>query len=98
MAGLVLVVVAACAKRDLKSELDRTRSWTATTQLAVERRSTGATNRAVTSQLLDRAQKASVQAERQFATLARSDSERAAARGVLDSLHRGIAQLQRVAR
>jgi hypothetical protein len=95
---VALPVLAACTKKDFKSELDRVESWTATTQLAADRRLNGATNAAVTSQLADRAIEASVEAEQSFSTLATSDSERAAARSALDSLRRGIIQLQRVNR
>jgi hypothetical protein len=93
-----LSVLAACAKKDFKSELDRVESWTATSRLAADRRLNGATNAAITSQLVDRAIAARVEAERSFATLASSDSERAAARVALDSLRRGIVQLERVNR
>lgn len=92
------LALAACAKEDFKSEVGRTRSWTATTKLARARRELGATNGAVTSQLLQRAEQAHSKAERELAKLARSDSERVAARGILDSLHEGILRLQRVAR
>jgi hypothetical protein len=95
---LVLPLLAACTKKDYESELDRVQSWTATTRLAADRRLEGATNAAVTSQLAQRAIRASVEAEQSFSTLARSDSERAVARGALDSLRQGIIQLERVNR
>lgn len=95
LAWAALPVFAACTKKDFKSEMDRVESWTATTQLAADRRLHGATNAAVTSQLADRAIKASVESERSLARLASSDSERAAARVTLDSLRRGIVQLER---
>ena len=78
--------------------MDRVESWTATSQLAADRRLNGATNAAVTSQLADRAIKASVKAEQSFSKLAKTDSERLAARDALDSLRQGIIQLERVNR
>ena len=98
---LALIAVAstlgACAKQDLGDELDRARSWTATTRLGAERLEAGATNRAVTRQLVDRASAARAQTEQSMTRLAHTDSERAVARGVLDSLRQGILQLQGVA-
>ena len=91
-------MLAACTKKDFKSEMDRVASWTATTRLAADRRLNGATNAAVTAQLANRAITASVEAERSFTRLAKSDSERAAARVALDSLRQGIIQLERVNR
>jgi hypothetical protein len=78
--------------------MDRVASWTATTRLAADRRLNGATNAAVTSQLADRAIEASVEAQQSLSTLAKSDSERAAARDALDSLRQGITQLERINR
>ncbi len=98
MAAALVLSLAACAKRDMKSEMDRTRSWTATTKLAGERRGAGATNQAVTDQLLQRAIEAHHDEEREFARLAQSDSQRAAARGLLDSLQQGIVKLRQRAR
>ena len=96
-ACVLIAGLPACAKKDLTSELDRTRSWTATTRLAVDRRAAGAINDAVTSQLLKRASEALPEEEKSIATLATSDSERTAARGVLDSLRQGILRLRQVA-
>lgn len=93
-----LPALAACTKKDFKSELVRVESWTATTQLAADRRLNGATNAAVTSQLADRAISTSIKARQSFSTLAKSDSERVAARRALDSLRLGIIQLERVNR
>lgn len=98
IALVVLASTAACSKQDLKSELDRTRSWTATTHLTVDRRSAGAINGAVTSQIADRAAKARSQSAQSLGELAKSDSERAAARVVLDSLDEGLYHLRKVAR
>lgn len=92
------LALAACAQKDLESEMSRTRSWTATLKLADEQRAVGATNHAVTRQLLHRAVRARAQVEPLLATFAKSDSERAAAKGVLDSLDRQIRQLERVVR
>jgi len=94
----LLAMLAACAKKDMKSEMDRVRSWTATTKLASELRGVGATNGAVTSQLLQRARQTHATEQRELARLARTDSQRVAARGLLDSLQQGIARLQQVAR
>ena len=77
--------------------MGRTRSWTATMQLARERRGVGATNEAITNQLLQRAVKAHHEEALELSRFAKSDSERAAARGLLDSLREGIVRLQRVA-
>jgi hypothetical protein len=98
IAAGALLALAGCARKDFSSEMGRARSWTATTNLARERRELGATNRAVTSQLLQRAEKAHSRAQVELAKLASSDSERVAARGVLDSLQDGILRLQRVTR
>jgi hypothetical protein len=95
---LALLMLAACTRKDYKSELERVQSWTATARLAADLRLDGATNAAVTSQLADRASEAGVEAEKSFSTLVKSDSERAAARGALDSLRQGIIRLQRVNR
>jgi hypothetical protein len=95
---LALPLVAACTKKDYKSELDRVHSWTATTRLAADRRLNGATNAAVASQLADRAIEASVEAVQSLSTLAKTDAERAAARDALDSLRQGIVQLEWVNR
>jgi hypothetical protein len=98
LVGSALSTVGACTKKDFKSEMDRVESWTATTHLAADRRLNGATNAAVTLQLAHRAMRAAAEAERSFSTLVKNDSERAAARGALDSLRRGIVQLERVDR
>ena len=76
--------------------MSRLRSWTATTKLAAELRGTGATNAAITRQLLQRAADAHASGATKLATLARSDSQRVAARVLLDSLQRGIATLHQV--
>lgn len=89
---------AGCARKDLDSEMSRTRSWTATLKLADQQHGLGATNDAVTRQLLDRAIRARMQEEPLLATYAKSDSERVAAKGVLDSLDLQIRQLERVIR
>jgi len=101
LAALVWMVsptLVACTKKDFQSEMDRVESWTATTHLAADRRLHGATNAAVTSQLAHRATKATTEAEKSFSSLAKSDSERVAAQGALDSLRQGIIQLERVSR
>ena len=95
---VLLVLPAACAKKDVKSELGRVRSWTATTKLAAELRGVGSTNRAVTRQLVQRAAEAHDTEERELARLAKTDSQRVAARSLLDSLQQGIARLRQVAR
>lgn len=94
---VLLPTVGACARKDLQSELDRARSWTATTHLAVDRRSANAINGAVTSQLRDRAAKARTQAAQSLGELAKTDSERTAVRAVLDSLDDGLTNLRRLA-
>jgi sirohydrochlorin ferrochelatase len=93
----LFVLPVACARKDLKSEMGRVRSWTATTKLAAELRGVGSTNRAVTHQLLERARETHAQQERELARLATTDSQRVAARLLLDSLQRGIGRLQQVA-
>ena len=87
---------AACAHKDFHSELGRTQSWTATLKLADQQHGVGATNDAVTRQLLDRAMKARAEEAPLLARYAKSDSERAAAKGVLDSLDQQIRRLERV--
>lgn len=96
-AAVLFVLPTACAKKDLRSELGRVRSWTATTKLATELRGVGSTNRAVTGQLLQRARETRAKEERDLASLATTDSQRVAARLVLDSLRQGIARLEQVA-
>lgn len=96
--AMLLVLPGACARTDVKSEMGRVRSWTATTKLATELRGVGATNRAVTRQLLHRAEQTHAKEEGQLASLATSDSERVAARRLLDSLQQGITRLRQVAR
>jgi hypothetical protein len=73
------------------------RSWTATTKLAAELRGTGATNAAVTHQLLQRADRARATGEQTLSSLTQTDSERVAARSLLDSLQQGITRLHGVA-
>lgn len=97
-AAVLFLLPSACAKKDVKSELGRVRSWTATTRLAAELRGVGATNGAVTRQLLQRARETHAREERELASLASSDSQRVAARRLLDSLHEGITRLQQVTR
>lgn len=87
-----------CAKKDFQSEIGRTRSWTATLELARQQHGLRATNDAVTRQLLERATKARSKEEPLLAHYANSDSERVAARGVLDSLEQQIRQLELVTR
>ena len=94
---LVPATMGGCGGEDLRSELDRARSWTATSRLAADRRSVNAINVAVTSQLLDRAAKARSNAARSFSELATTDSERVVARELLDSLDEGISQLRKLA-
>lgn len=94
----VTLATMGCAKKDYKSEMGRTRSWTATLKLARQQHGLQATNDAVTRQLLDRAVKARSKEEPLLAHYATSDSERVAARGVLDSLKQQIRQLEQVAR
>jgi len=93
-----VVTLPACAKKDVKSEMSRVRSWTATTKLATELRGVGSTNGAVTRQLLQRAEQTHAQEEKELARLATTDSQRVAARALLDSLQQGIARLKQVAR
>ena len=95
-AGVALL--AACAPDDVESELDRARSWTATTSLAADRFLAGATNRAVTTQLHDRAVETRSEVAASLRELAHSDADRAAARGVLDSLSHAIGALEQAAR
>ena len=92
------LALTACAKQDYKSEMSRTRSWTATLELAGQQRRLRATNGAVTRQLLDRATEARSKEEHLLAGLAKSDSQRVAAGGLLDSLDQQIRQLRQVAR
>lgn len=94
----LLVVLGACARKDAKSEMSRARSWTATTKLATEMRGVGSTNAAVTRQLLQRAEQVHAKEAGELARLARTDSQRVAARGLLDSLQQGVARLRQVAR
>ena len=94
----VILATMACAQKDYKSEIGRTRSWTATLTLARQQHGMRATNDAVTRQLLDRATKARSKEEPLLARYAKSDSERVAARGVLDSLEQQIRQLEQVTR
>lgn len=89
--------MSACARQDLKSELDRTRSWTATTWLAADRRSANAINGAVARQIADRATQARSKVQQSLIELAETDSERTAARVVLDSLDEGLAHLRMIA-
>jgi hypothetical protein len=96
--AVLLVSSGACGKTDLKSELDRVRSWTSTTQLASERSATGAINRAVAVQLVDRATEAHAESRRSLAQLAATETERTSANALLDSLRVGIGRLQAVAR
>ena len=88
-----LIALAACARRDLHSELGRVRSWTATATFATGLRGVGATNGAVTTQLLERAESARAKEQTELARLARTDSQRAAARGLLDSLQHAMVRL-----
>jgi hypothetical protein len=76
--------------------MSRLRSWTATTKLAAELRGTGAINGALSRQLLQRARDAHGSEATKLHTLARSDSQRVAARALLDSLQQGIARLHGV--
>jgi hypothetical protein len=97
-AAVLVVSPSGCARKDVKSEMGRVRSWTATTKLATELRGVGSTNRAVSRQLLHRAEETHAKEEGQLASLATSDSERVAARRLLDSLQQGIMRLQQVVR
>ena len=92
-----MALLAACTPDDVESELDRARSWTATTSLATDRFLAGATNRAVTTQLHDRAAESRGQVAASLRELARSDADRAAARRVLDSLSEAIGALEHAA-
>lgn len=94
----LLVTLSACAKQDLKSEMSRVRAWTATTKLASELRGVRSTNRAVTHQLLQRAVETHETEARELARLAQTDSQRVAARILLDSLRQGITRLRQEAR
>jgi hypothetical protein len=78
--------------------MSQLRPWTATTKLAAELRGVGSTNEALTRQLLHRANEARTTGAQKLATLAQTDSQRVAARSLLDSLYAGIARLQQVAR
>ena len=95
---VLLVMSSACAKQDLSSELDRVRSWTSTTELASERRAAGAIDRAVASQLADRAGEARLESAQSLGRLAVTDSERTAASALLDSLREGTVRLRALAR
>lgn len=97
LAVAALVWATACARQDLKSELDRTRSWTATTHLASDRRSTNAINGAVARQIADRATEARTRIQQSLARLAETDTGRTAARVALDSLDEGLAHLRMIA-
>ena len=96
--ALLLAAAGACGKEDVESELDRVRSWVGTTTLAADRRAAGAIDRAVARQLADRAAKADTESTESLGKLAASDSERAAASALLDSLRLGITRLRAVAR
>lgn len=78
--------------------MSRLRSWTATTKLAAELRGVRSTNGALTGQLLQRAREARTTGAAKLATLAQTDSQRVAARSLLDSLQAGIARLQQASR
>lgn len=82
----------------MKSEMSRVRSWTATTKLAAELRGVRSTNAAVTTQLLRRAERTHAKEAKELARLATTDSQRVAARGLLDSLEQGIVRLRPLAR
>jgi hypothetical protein len=77
--------------------MSRLRSWTATTKLAAELRGVGSTNEALTRQLLQRANEARTTGAQKLVTLAQTDSQRVAARSLLDSLQQGITRLHQVA-
>ena len=94
----VTLATMGCAKKDYKSETGRTRAWTATLELARQQHGLRATNDAITRQLLDRAIEARAKEEPLLAHYAKSDSERVAARGVLDSLQQQIRQLEQATR
>ena len=95
--AVLLVTLSACAKQDAKSEMSRVRSWTASTKLAAELRGVRSVNDAVTGQLLRRAEQAHAKEEQKLARLAGTDSQRVAARTLLDSLQEGISRLRQVA-
>lgn len=78
--------------------MSRVRSWTATTKLATELRGVRATNLAVTRQVLQRAEQTHAREAKELAELAKTDSQRVAARGLLDSLQAGITRLRQVTR
>jgi hypothetical protein len=79
--------VAACGSApDLAKELDTVRSWTATVELAASERRAGATTLTYTKRLFGNGVDALAQSRRALAEAARSDTERAQARAVTDSL------------
>lgn len=98
LAALVLPLLGACARKDYSSEMDKVRSWTATTTLAADRRAAHATNAALTRQLRDRASKSYSSSKEELDKLANTDSRRVAARSALDSLQQGIRRLGGAAR
>jgi hypothetical protein len=99
LVAVVLPLAASgCGTQDLASELDRVRSWSSTTALAADRRAAGAINKAVALQLVARAAEARTASTRSLGELATSDSERAAASALLDSLRDGINRLRQTAR
>lgn len=57
----------------------------------------GSINPAVAGQLLHRAEQAHAKEEHELAWMAKNDSQRLAARGLLDSLQRGISGLRQAA-
>jgi len=78
-------------------QLYSTRSAVDYDALAAELRGTGATYAAVTHQLLQRADRARATGEQTLSSLTQTDSERVAARSLLDSLQQGITRLHGVA-
>jgi len=67
-------------------------------ELAENRRAARATNRAVTMQLLNRARTAKSESETSLPGLTRTQAERSAARGALDSLTYAILRFESAVR
>ena len=78
----------------MTSEMSRSRSWTATARLTAELQGVGSINDAIADQLLHRAEQAHAEEERELPRLATTDSQRVAARALLDSLQHGILRLR----
>jgi hypothetical protein len=99
LAVVALTASTACSSRpDPDEVLATVRSWTATTQLALEERRAGATTATYTRQLRDRAAKALDAARLTLAEAAATSDDRSHARPALDSLSLAIRALDEAAR